>query len=210
MEQTDQTDQRDQIFTLLPLTLDPSTKALSSPLPELEPLVNQVNTLHRALVPLPSQTPPPPLPTNPKRTAQIQKMRDQGNNALRRSATAASAQEAIKLYTYALEMALGRPGWEPANLVREEASGLFANRAQAYMTAAMWPEGAADAQCSVEMKRGPGNGKAWWRRGKCLVEMGRWAEAREWVQEGLRDDANNEAELGALARDIERYFAEAK
>jgi translocation protein SEC72 len=136
-------------------------------------------------------------------------MRDQGNTALRRSTTPASSQEAIKLYTYALEMALGRPGWEPASLVRDEASGLYANRAQAHMHAGMWAEGAADAKCSVELKRGPGNGKAWWRRGKCLVEMGRWEEAREWVKEGL-DGEGNEAELGALGREIDRYFAEGK
>lgn len=199
----------DETFSLLPLTLDPSTKALSSPSAHLSPLLTNLNTLHRALVPLPSQTPPPPLPTNPKRTAQIQKMREQGNTALRRSTTPASAQEAIKLYTYALEMALGRPGWEPANLVREEASGLYANRAQAHMHASMWPEGAADAKCSVELKRGPGNGKAWWRRGKCLVEMGRWDEARDWVREGLEGDGN-EADLGALGREIERHFTEGK
>lgn len=199
----------DQTFTLLPLTLDPSTKAVSSPMAQLTPLLDNLTTLHRALVPLPSQTPPAPLPTNPKRTAQMQKMRDQGNTALRRSATPASAQEAIKLYTYALEMALGRPGWEPASLVRDEASGLFSNRAQAHIQAGMWPEGAADAKCSVELKRGPGNGKAWAQRGKCLVEMGRWEEARDWVREGL-EMGGNETDLGALRREIERFFDEGK
>lgn len=114
-------------------------------------------------------------------------------------------------------MALGRPGWEPASLVREEASGLFSNRAQAHIQASMWPEGAADAKCSVELKRGPGNAKAWAQRGKCLVEMGRWEEAREWVREGLdvergsggNGGGNNsgEGELGALGREIERFFA---
>lgn len=79
------------------------------------------------------------------------------------------------------------------------------------MHAGMWPEGAADAKCSVELKRGqPGNGKAWWRRGRCLVEMGRWEEAREWVREGLEGEVGNEAELGALGREIERWFGEGK
>ena len=27
--------------------------------------------------------------------------------------------------------------------------------------------------------------KAWWRGGKCLVEMGRWDEARAWVEQAL-------------------------
>ena len=231
----------DQTFNLLPLTLDPSTKALSSPMPTLTPHLTSLTALHRTLVPLPSQTPPSPLPTNPKRTAQMQKMREQGNTALRRSTNTpananSSAQEAIKLYTYALEMALGRPGWEPASLVREEASALFSNRAQAYIQAGMWPEGAADAKCSVELTRrmggatagGNGSGnekKAYAQRGRCLVEMGRWEEAREWVREGLelvggggggdekekekeKKGGGNDNELAGLGREIERYFAD--
>lgn len=171
----------------------------------------------------------------------MQKMREQGSTALRRStnspATAnASAQEAIKLYTYALEMALGRPGWEPASLVREEASALFSLRAQAYVQAGMWPEGAADARCCVELVRRMGGGsggasggasgssekKAYVQRGRCLVEMGRWEEAREWVREGMEvagggeekkgggnnNNNNGDAELGVLGREIDRHFSE--
>ncbi|KAI4198955.1 MAG: hypothetical protein LQ350_004936 [Teloschistes chrysophthalmus] len=170
-----------ETFTLLPLSISPTSKALTSPLPHLSPALTSLSALQRTLLSTPSQTPPPPIPTNPKRSAQIQKMREQGNAALRKTSSSSSAssnnkdggsgngnstaQEAITLYTYALEMALGRPGWEPSSLVREEASTLYANRAQAYMAAGMWAEGAADAGASVECKR-VGNGKAWWRRGK--------------------------------------------
>ena len=101
-------------------------------------------------------------------------------------------------------MALGRPSWEPAGLVREEAGLLYANRAQAYMAAQMWPEGAVDGATSVELKR-VGNGKAWWRRGRCLVEMGRWEEAGEWVREG-REVEGNESELGGLGKEIELHL----
>ncbi|KAI4103405.1 MAG: hypothetical protein L6R37_003844 [Teloschistes peruensis] len=168
-----------ETFTLLPLSISPTSKALTSPIPHLAPALTSLSTLQRTLLSAPSQTPPPPIPMNPKRSAQIQKMREQGNAALRKTSTSSSsnkdsnssgnssAQEAITLYTYALEMALGRPGWEPSSQVREEASTLYANRAQAYMAAGMWAEGAADAGASVECKR-VGNGKAWWRRGKCL------------------------------------------
>lgn len=130
-------------------------------------------------------------------------MREQGNTSFRKS-TPAATQEAIKLYTYGIDMALGRPGWEPAGLVREEASALFVNRAQAYMACAMWPEGAADGATSVEMKK-VANGKGWWRRGKCLVEMGRWEEAGEWVRKGLEVEGN-EAELAGLLKEIEQHF----
>lgn len=245
----------DQTFTLLPLKLDPSTSpstlTLSSPSqPSLTPHLISLKTLHRSLLPLPNQTPPPPLPTNPKRTAQIAKMREQGSHALRRSTTtttssssgtSANAEEAIKLTTYALEMALGRPGWEPSSLVREEASAVLGQRAQAYLQAGMWAEAAADARCVVELNRRVGQGqgqgdkgnggiekKAYVQRGRCLVEMGRWEEAREWVGEGLEgvggggageerkgggnnnNNNNNasDAELGALGKEIERYFAD--
>ncbi|KAG7005227.1 hypothetical protein G7Y79_00021g050940 [Physcia stellaris] len=185
----------DSTFTLLPLTMDPSSKAISSPSlstdPALTTALSNLNTLHRTLLSLPSTpgqasntTPPPPAPVNPKRSAQIQKMREQANTALKKAGgNPAMAQEAIKLHTFALKLALTRPAFEPTSLLREEASQLYAQRAQAYMAASQWPEAAADAACSVELKR-QGNGKAWWRRGRCLVEMGRWEEARRWVEEG--------------------------
>lgn len=97
-------------------------------------------------------------------------------------------------------MALGRPAWEPSQVVKEEAGVLFANRAQAYMAAQMWAEGACDGETSVELKR-LGNGKAWWRRGRCLCEMGRWEDAREWVLTGLEVEGN-EQDLAALLKEI--------
>ena len=195
----------DSTFTLLPLHLDPTTKTLSSPSADstLSSELLGLNALHRLLVPLSSQTPPAPLPVNPKRSAQIQKMREQGNASLRKGNPPA-IHEAIKLYTYGVEMALGRPSWEPSGLMKEEASLLYANRAQAYMGVQMWPEGAADAGASVELKR-TGNGKAWWRRGRCLVEMGRWEDARAWVDEGGEVEGN-EGELKELAKEIEKHM----
>ncbi|KAL8923685.1 MAG: hypothetical protein Q9208_004437 [Pyrenodesmia sp. 3 TL-2023] len=194
-----------ETFTQLPLTIDPTSKSVSSPLPHLSEPLTALHNLQRSLLSLPAQIPPPPLPTNPKRSAQIQKMRDQGNASLRKSPT--NPSEAIQLYTYGIEMALGRPGWEPSQLVREEASLLYANRAQAYMAGQMWAEGAADAECSVECKRA-GNGKAWWRRGKCLVEMGRWRDAANWVKEGLEVEGEKEGELVTLWKDIEKHEEE--
>lgn len=198
----------DETFTLLPIQMDPASKSLSSPTSSLSPDLTALNTLHRAILALPNQIPPAPTNINPKRSAQIQKMRDQGNTSLRTSKSsppsAAQAQEAIKLYTYGIEMALGRPSWEPSALVKEEAGVLYANRAQAYMVARMWAEGASDAETSVELKRG-GNGKAWWRRGRCLCEMGRWEEARRWVLSGLEVEGN-EADLVALLKEITNHL----
>jgi len=99
-------------------------------------------------------------------------------------------------------MASLRPLWEPSGLVREELCQLYANRAQAYMGGNNWPEGAIDAQCSVELKKVQ-NPKAWWRRGKCLLEMGRVQEAFEWVTEALEFEGQ-ETDLVELMTEIEK------
>ncbi|KAF2841597.1 tetratricopeptide repeat domain-containing protein [Patellaria atrata CBS 101060] len=189
-------------FTLLPLHLDPASKAITSTGPtdnELQAELTQLNQLHRALLTLdnPGGVPPPPLPVNPKRGAQVAKLRDTGNTAFRKAQYA----DAIRIYSLAIDMALGRPGWEPAGLVRDEVSGLYANRAQAYMGMQAWAEGAVDAECSVEIRK-VGNAKAWWRRGRCLVEMGRLDEAKGWVDRALEFDGG-EQDLVALRKEIQ-------
>lgn len=197
----------DDTFTLLPLHIDPTSKAISSHLASLEADLTSLNALHTLLkLAQPNSVPPPPLPTNPKRSAQIQKMREQGNASLRTKTTPTSAQamDAIKLYTYGIKMALERPAWEPTQLVREEAGVLYSNRAQAYMAAQMWAEGAADGETSVWLKR-TANGKAWWRRGRCLCEMRRWKEAQAWVREGLEVEGN-EVELAGLMKEIHAHL----
>lgn len=107
------------------------------------------------------------------------------------------------MYALAIEMALGRPAWEPVGLVREELSALYANRAQAYMQQQLWAEAWVDAQLSVECNE-QGNGKAWWRGGKCLVEMGRWEEAQKWITKALDIEGGGDftKELNALMVDI--------
>ena len=97
--------------------------------------------------------------------------------------------------------------WEPGALVREEVSVLLSNRAQAYVGLQMWPEGAADAATSVEMKPVPGNSKAWWRRGKCLVEMGRWDEAKEWIERALEAEGMESSDMKTLRIEVEQHLA---
>jgi translocation protein SEC72 len=188
-------------FQQLPLQLDGATKAVSCPQADskLEEELSILNQLHRALLgpDTSNAIPPPPVPVNPKRSAQVQKMREAGNTAFKKQQYA----EAIKLYSLGIDMASGRPAWEPSGLVREELSHLYSNRAQAYMGSNNWPEGAVDAQCSVDLKK-VANSKAWWRRGKCLLEMGRVEEARDWVAEGL--EVEHEQELVALMEEIEK------
>lgn len=195
------------IYNQYSLHLDPTSKAISltSDQPQSANIVNELQTLnqlHRSLLTVdPPNIPPPPLPINPKRSAQITKLRDTANTAYRKG----NYGEAVRLYTYAIDMALGRPGWEPATLTRDELSGLYGNRAQAHMAEQKWPEGLVDAKCSVDCK-GIGNVKAWWRAGKCLVEMGRREEAKKLVDRGLEVEGrtgDGAKELISLMEEIE-------
>jgi len=188
-----------ETFTMLPLHMDPQSKAIStkSTSRSLNEELKTLNELHRTLLTLESPIPPPPIPVNPKRSANITKLRESGNASFRQGKHA----DAIRMYSLGLEMALKRPLWEPCGLVRDEVASLYANRAQAHMAMQNWPEGAVDAEASVEAKKA-GNAKAWWRRGKCLMEMGRADEAKEWVGKGLEMEGN-EADLVALLKEIE-------
>jgi translocation protein SEC72 len=199
------------IFNQYPLHIDPASKAISLPqssayTPSQTSTINtelqEHNDLHRALLSLdPPNIPPPPLPINPKRSAQITKLRDSGNAAYRKN----NHTEAVRLYTYAIEMALSRPGWEPVALAREELAGLFGNRAQAHMGQQAWPEGYIDAKSSVDSKP-VGNVKAWWRIAKCLAEMSRYTEAKTFVLKGLEIEGRSSEggkELVALLEDVE-------
>ncbi|KAK3180081.1 hypothetical protein K4F52_008573 [Lecanicillium sp. MT-2017a] len=195
-------------FDLLPIQMNPQSKAIeaNSKSRALAAELEELNTLHRSLLNLenPGGVPPPPIPVNPKRTAQVTKLRDQGNAEYRKN----KFDEAIKLYTLGVQMALQRPMWEPSALVREEVSGMLANRAQAHMALQNWPEGAIDAEASVEARR-VGNAKGWWRRGRCLMEMGRLDEAREWVKQGLEVEGD-EGELVSLLKEIDEAIGKKK
>lgn len=196
-------------FDFIPLKIDPQTKEVTSAHPSrtLDAELAELYTMSRALVQLvenPMGVPPPPIPVNPKRSAGVTKLRDAANAEFRKG----KYEEAGKLYTMGLQMALARPPWERSQVVRDEVSALFANRAQTCMALRRWAEGGVDAEASVEAKR-VGNAKAWWRRGKCLLEMGRLGEAREWVGRGLEVEGE-EGELVALLKEIDERLGREK
>ncbi|KAK3906364.1 hypothetical protein C8A05DRAFT_29725 [Staphylotrichum tortipilum] len=200
-----------ETFDFLPLHIDPKSKAISSTSSAsnsstraLDAELAALNTLHRAIHALdpPHIVPPPPVPVNPKRSANVTKLRESGNAEYRKQ----HYSEAAKFYTLGLQMALTRPAWEPSQLVREEVHALYSNRAQAHMQLGDWPEAAVDAEASVEAKK-QGNAKAWFRRGRCLIEMGRLAEAREWITRGLEYEGE-EKELSELLKEVDGKLEE--
>lgn len=187
-----------ETYTHLPLYLDPSTKVLtpatsSKTDPQLEGILKNINGLHGQFKGLetPNHAPPPPLPVNPKRTAQITKLRETAAQSVRKSDYAG----ALRLFGLAIEMAGSRPSWEPAGLVREELALCYMERANVHVLSRDWVEGWKDAESSTECKRGvqqgpqgqklPGNPRAFVLGGKCLVEMSRWDEAVGWLEKGL-------------------------
>ena len=89
--------------------------------------------------------------------------------------------------------------------MKDELAGVYANRAQCYMAMGKWPEGLVDAKMSTACKRG-GNAKAWWRGGKCLTEMGRYEEARDWIGQGLEVEGKEE-DLVKLLEEVRQKLA---
>ena len=206
-----------ETYTHLPLYLDPATKVLVSTKssdPQLQELLKNINALHTQFKTLetPNHAPPAPLPVQPKRTAQLTKLRESAKQSAQKNDFAG----AIRLYALALQMASDRPPWEPAQLVREELALCYMERANVHVLQREWVEGWKDAECSAECKRGiqtgpqgqkaPGNPRAFVLGGKCLVEMGRWMEAVEWLQKGIE----LEGEDGPDGKEMRRLLGEAE
>jgi len=188
------------VYTQLPLAVDNQAQTITTTIkdnPELTAHLEALNNLHKTLATqAPSGgIPPPPVPVPPQRSAAIEKMRNSGNLAFRKG----NYQEAVNLYSHAITMAMTRPPWEPAPLLKEETQVLFANRAQAHMSANNWPEALADANLSVDFKRTQ-NPKAHWRKAKALKEMGRLEESKQALDFGL--EFGDDADLRNLLKEV--------
>ncbi|EXJ76970.1 hypothetical protein A1O3_10127 [Capronia epimyces CBS 606.96] len=210
------TDDALETYTHLPLHIDPQTKQVSilSSDKALQDAVAKINHLHSALKSLetPNNVPPPPLPVNPKRSGNIQKLRESATASVRKGQYA----DAIRLLGVAIDMAAARPGWEPMGLAREELALMYQSRAAANTGVQNWVEGLKDAECSLECKRGPSNGpngekgpgnaRAYLVGGKCLMEMGRWADAVQWLEGAIETEGKD----GDDGRELVRQLTEAR
>ncbi|KAK5070461.1 hypothetical protein LTS08_004546 [Lithohypha guttulata] len=206
-----------ETYTHLPLHLDPATKVLTSTKSsdsQVQEILKNINNLHTQFksIETPNHAPPPPLPVNPKRSAQLLKLRESAKQSVQKNDFAG----AIRLMGLAIQMASDRPPWEPAGMVREELAVCYMERANVHVLNRDWVEGWKDAECSSECKRGrqqtpqgqtiPGNPRAFVIGGKCLVEMGRWHEAVEWLQKGIEIEADE----GQDGREMQKLLTEAK
>ncbi|KIX94608.1 uncharacterized protein Z520_09654 [Fonsecaea multimorphosa CBS 102226] len=210
------TDDALETYTHLPLHIDPQTKQISilSSDKTLQDAVSSINKLHTSFKSLetPNNIPPPPLPVNPKRSGQIQKLRESAVASSRKGQHA----DAIRLLGFGIDMAAARPGWEPMGLAREELALMYLSRAAANADLQNWVEGLKDAECSVECKRGPGTGpngekvpgnaKAYIVGGRCLMEMGRWQDAVDWLERAIEIEGKE----GDDCRELVRRLTEAK
>lgn len=210
-----------ETYTHLPIHIDPTTKALhvtsssDKPIHDAVSLINELHTQFKSLE-TPNNIPPPPIPVNPKRTAQINKLRETAGQAAAKKNNA----EAVKLLTYALDMAAARPDWEPVGLKREELAACYLGRAAAYAEMREWVDAYRDAVCSTECKRGPtvtpqgqrimGNPKAYLIGGKALMEMGRTEEAVKWLEKALEVEGREQDDCKFLVKMLEEARVKAE
>lgn len=208
------TDDALETYTHLPVHIDAATKQVSvlSSDQATQDAIAFVNDLHTQFKGLETanNVPPPPVPVNPKRTAQINKLRDTAAQAAKKGNHA----EAIRVLTVALQMAFTRPDWEPSGLKREELAVLYLSRAGSNAENRDWVEAHRDAICSTECKKGPsrtpqgqmipGNPTAWTIAGKALLEMGRTGEAVELLQKGVETEGTQAPDCKPLIKLLEQ------
>ncbi|ETN43738.1 uncharacterized protein HMPREF1541_02897 [Cyphellophora europaea CBS 101466] len=204
------TDDALETYNHLPVHIDPSTKAVSvnssdKAVQDAVALVNDLHTQFKSLETA-NNIPPPPVPVNPKRTAQINKLRESAGQSAKKGNNA----EAVRLLTFALDMASARPDWEPVGLKREELAICYLARAAANAELREWVDAWRDAQCSTECKKGPsqtpqgqrilGNPKAFTIGGKALLEMGRTEEAVQWLEKGVETEGTQTDDCKAMEK----------
>ncbi|CAO3609159.1 unnamed protein product [Mucor fragilis] len=126
-------------------------------------------------IPLPNK----PVPSNIKTS--VSKLKLQGNQAYKLE----QFEEAVKLYTSAVESAWSRPLWEPLafQAVREELAPILSNRSAANLTLGNYVDALVDAHIVTQLKKDWSKG--WFRKGKALMGLQRFDEAGKAFQTAL-------------------------
>jgi translocation protein SEC72 len=193
-------------FLALPLKLDEKSKSVVCAHHGLPTCTkcgldfSLLNTTHKNILHLPNDQSVPAPPNKPPplaRSQQIAKLKDSGNNSFK----AHKYEDAVKFYSLAIDMATGRPPWEPAQLARDETVILLCNRSAAKFALGEYVESLADAEAVCELKKPWGKGH--FRKSKALLAMGFLEESLAAIKTGLMYDKNDN-ECNLLCKEIER------
>jgi translocation protein SEC72 len=97
--------------------------------------------------------------------------------------------QAIEKYSIAASVAVQRPAWEAQQLMRDDLSAVLSNRSAAACEAGDYISALVDAEQVILLKRNWTKGH--FRKGKALVGLGRFQEARDAVELGLAFEPTN-------------------
>jgi translocation protein SEC72 len=198
----------------LPVTVDPSSKRVSVDTPYLESLtdeqqedltthIEQLNDLHRHLVGINSDIPPPPTQLTAQISQQAAKLRDTGIGALKKG----KVDEAIKTLNLALELAQRRPPWEATQQFIEDIAAIVGPRADAYMGAGQWPEAFGDSTLLVLIK--PMDAASHFRKGRCYMASKQYKDAQQYLSTAAKMAPQNTV-FKTFLQEVEAKLAEQK
>ncbi|PVU98112.1 hypothetical protein BB561_000100 [Smittium simulii] len=110
---------------------------------------------------------------SPEIHKKVQDLKNQGNSFFRTKNFA----EAAAKYSEALNLSNQRPPWDSGQIISEETSVLYCNRAACFLEIGKYAEAFWDTEVVIKLKRSWG--KAHYRRGKALFMLARYKESIE-------------------------------
>ncbi|KAI7893334.1 uncharacterized protein EV154DRAFT_501686 [Mucor mucedo] len=137
---------------------------------------------------------PPPNKPIASVNGQVTQLKVEGNGAYKVN----SYNKAIELYTAAVELSWSRVLWEPLafQFVKEELAPILSNRSSAYYNMGRYGEALVDAEIVIRLKKDWSKG--YYRKGKALFELKRFAEAITCYRSGLLYEEDSQDLLEAL------------
>ncbi|TIA73848.1 hypothetical protein E3P92_01713 [Wallemia ichthyophaga] len=172
-----------------------SGKASDAPVAseKLQSVCNDINYLINKLEQHPEYAvPPPPTIMKPHRSQQFTKSKEDGNAKFKEG----KLDDAIQLFSAAVDLAADRPPWESHVLAREELSLALSNRSLCFHNKGDFEKSLSDANAVVEIKKAWSKGH--FRKGKALIALDKLQEARDAILLGLDFEPSNDDLKNAL------------
>ncbi|KAG1776590.1 hypothetical protein EV702DRAFT_1197965 [Suillus placidus] len=160
-----------------------------------------LNRVSKILVTNPTlRCPPPPTVVQQKLSQAVTNMKDEGNNLYKLNKT----REALSKYNMAASIAVQRPAWENAAILREELSTVVSNRSAALLELGDYLGALVDAETVISVRRQWPKGH--FRKAKALVALGHIEEAKDAISLGLQFEPNN-TELSGYMLELDKQLA---